>query len=57
MPELPLCVYCQKAIDQNKEDYVPAPHVAQDSPAFGEVIYPRYAHAKCHNQMAGIETQ
>jgi hypothetical protein len=55
MPELPLCFYCEKAIDQNKEDYVPVTPGAQDSPSFGEVTYPRYAHAKCHNQMAGIE--
>ena len=55
MPELQLCFYCKKAIDPEEHDYVPVAPDTQDSPAFGEVIYQRYAHAKCHDQMVGVE--
>jgi hypothetical protein len=55
MPELQPCFYCKKAIDPKEDNYVSVAADTQDSPGFGEVIYQRYAHAKCHDQMAEIE--
>jgi len=54
MPELKLCVYCKKSIDPDKDHFVAVESAAQDSAKFGEVTFPHYAHANCHDQTVGL---
>jgi hypothetical protein len=50
MPEQQRCVYCDKAIDEDKEKWVIIDSVPEK---FGDPIVPRLAHADCHNALAG----
>lgn len=55
MTELRRCVYCNKPIKPD-DDFVEVPPAAQDSRSFGEPIYQQYAHVKCDEGMAALET-
>lgn len=49
MSKLEICIYCGRSIYEEQK-FVQVSAAAQDTPHFGEVIYPHFAHAECHGQ-------
>jgi hypothetical protein len=52
MPELQRCVYCDKAMDPEKDKWVTVEFAAEE---FGRPIVPQMAHAECHNMSTPLE--